>query len=175
MTVRRRSTMTGLCAVLGAGGLVAATLAVGTGTSLAAPATLTLKHDCTFPLIGTHRMTTEISTSDLPASIAVGEATPVSDIAAVSTLPEQVTQGTRIIGGVSIEGIANARAAVDAPEGSLPVVVPNEVPPTPIPESGVLVVEATGKAPSLTFSEPGEAIARVRCRLARVRGWVRAS
>lgn len=157
MTVRRRSTVTGLFAALGAGALVAATLTIGVGTGLAAPATLTMQHDCTFPLIGKHRMVTKITTSDLPDSIGVGEATPRFDIAAVSTLPEEVTQGTRIVGGVSIEGTATAQATVNAPQGALPVSVPNDVPKTPIPESGELVVEASGAAPSLTFSQPGQA------------------
>lgn len=158
MTLRtRQRKLTAGIAAIGAAGLVTATLAVGAGTSSAAGAELKLQHDCTFPLIGTHRMTTEITTSDLPSSIAVGEATPTFEISAVSTLPPDVTEGMTIIDGKTIEGVAKASAVVEAPEGDLPVVVPNTVPKTTVPAEGDLVVKASGKAPSLTFGQPGTA------------------
>lgn len=158
MTLRtRQRKLTAGIAAIGAAGLVTATLAVSSGTSSAAMAELKLQHDCTFPLIGTHRMTTEITTSDLPSSIGVGEATPTFEISAVSTLPPDVTEGMTIIDGKTIEGVAKASAVVEAPEGDLPVVVPNAVPKTTVPAEGDLVVKASGKAPSLTFGQPGTA------------------
>jgi hypothetical protein len=160
MELRTRSrTLTAGVAVVGAVALATATLMVGVGTGSASPSPskLTLKHDCTFPLIGTHRMTTEITTSPLPLSVGVGEATPSFEIEAVATLPPEVTEGTTIIHGKTIEGTATADAAVDAPQGNLPVKVPNTVPKTAIPAEGDLVVKASGKAPSLTFSQPGTA------------------
>ncbi|GAB3582500.1 hypothetical protein GCM10027445_55910 [Amycolatopsis endophytica] len=138
----------------------AAGLLAGAGTSAADPATLTLTYTCPFPLIGNQQISVAIN-ADVPATATVGEPTPEFAIEAVATVPETATAGLNLVGAKTVEGTAQASAAVDAPEASLPVTVPTTIAPTEIPASGAFDVTATGTTPSLTFTQAGEATVTV--------------
>ncbi|PWW65511.1 DUF6801 domain-containing protein [Actinokineospora spheciospongiae] len=137
-------------------GLVAAGLVLGTGSSGAVPVSLTLNYTCPFPLIGNQAIKAVITT-DLPASVGIGEPTGEIKINAVTTVPETATQGLTLVGATTVEGTALAASTVAAPGITLPVNVPITVPKTNVPASGAFDVPASGSAPSLSFTQPGEA------------------
>lgn len=141
---------------MSAAGLVGATLAVGAGTGAAEPASLTLSYTCPFPLIGEQAMSVEIN-ADVPSSAVVGEPTPEFTVESVATVPATATQGLSLVGAKTIEGSGLADASVAAPEATLDVQVPVDVEKTDVPASGAFDVAATGSAPSLTFTEAGQA------------------
>ncbi|MBA0125507.1 Ig-like domain-containing protein [Haloechinothrix sp. YIM 98757] len=136
--------------LVGAAGLMAA------GVGNAEPASLTLNYECPFPLIGVQQVETEIS-ADIPREVEVGEATPEFDVDTITTAPPEATEGLSLVGATTIEGEAVAESFVEAPEATLDVQVPAEIPVQDVPEEGELIVEAFGSAPSLTFSEAGNA------------------
>jgi hypothetical protein len=143
-------------AVTGAAALVATGLLLGSGSSSAVPVSLTLNYNCPFPLIGTQAIKAVI-TSDLPASVGIGEQTGKIAIKAVTTVPETATQGLTLVGAKTVEGSALAASTVAAPGITLPVNVPIVVAKTNVPASGAFDVTATGEAPSLSFQQAGEA------------------
>ncbi|WP_189212493.1 DUF6801 domain-containing protein [Actinokineospora sp. UTMC 2448] len=143
-------------AAFAAAGLVAAGIALGSGTSAADPVSLTLNYNCPFPLIGTQPIKVVINT-DIPKTTKVGQQNPAFDIEAITTVPETATQGLTLVGAKTVEGSAVSSAEVAAPEATLPVNVPITVEKTPIPASGAFDVRATGQTPPLTFSKAGPA------------------
>ena len=144
-------------AAVAASALVAAGIALGSGTSAADPVSITLNYTCPFPLIGNQPIIVKIS-SDIPKTIKVGQATPAFDILAVNTIPEAATQGLNLVGAKTLEGKAVSTNTVSAPQfpNGLKVDVPIDVHKTDIPASGAFEIRATGKTPSLTFSQPGQ-------------------
>lgn len=157
MSTRRRSKLVAAgIAAAGSAGLVAATLAVGAGISSAEPVSLTLNYTCPFPMIGKQPVKVVIN-ADIPSTATVGEPTPEFKIDAVSTVNDKATQGLNMVGAKTIEGTALADSVLEAPEGNLEVKVPTTIAKTPIPASGAFDVNASGNAPSLTFSQPGKA------------------
>ncbi|NUT94322.1 MAG: hypothetical protein HOY78_20100, partial [Saccharothrix sp.] len=140
--------------------MVVGGLAIGTGTGTAAAGELNQTYTCTFPLIGDQTVAVNIKTRDnQPASIATGTFTPVIEITAISNAGPNATQGLRLVGAETIQGVARATSTVDAPgaQGDLTVQVTTNVPKQPIPASGDLVVNAAGVAPGLRFDQPGTA------------------
>lgn len=140
----------------GSAGVIAAGLMVSSGVGSAETATLSLDYECPFPLIGVQPMTVDITT-EIPSSIEVGESTPEFEIDAVSTVDEQATEGLQMVGAETVEGTADADSQVNAPDMELPITVPMDIPQQPVPDSGELVVDAHGTAPSISFEEPGTA------------------
>jgi hypothetical protein len=143
-------------ATAGAVGLAAVALVAGAQTSSADPVSLTLNYHCTYPLVGSQSLKVVINT-DLPKTIATGQATGAFNIKAISTINADTVSGLNLIGAKTIEGQAIAKAAVAAPGINLPVSVTNTVEKTDIPASGEFSVNASGQTPSLTFDKPGEA------------------
>ncbi|WP_424184599.1 DUF6801 domain-containing protein [Actinokineospora sp. G85] len=143
-------------AVTGAAALVATGLLLGSGSSSAVPVSLTLNYTCPFPLIGNQDIKAVI-TSDLPASVGIGEQTGKIAVKAVTTVSETATQGLTLVGAKTVEGSALAAATVAAPGITLPVNVPIAVEKTNVPASGAFDVNASGEAPSLSFQQAGEA------------------
>ncbi|MGW7535008.1 DUF6801 domain-containing protein [Amycolatopsis sp. NPDC054798] len=143
-------------AAAGAAGLVAAALVVGAQASAADPISLTLNYHCTFPLVGSQSLKVVINT-DLPPAVNAGQATGAFDIKAVSTINADTVSGLGLIGATTLEGSATASAKVAAPGLDLPVSVPIALDKTNIPPSGEMNINATGKTPSLTFTQPGQA------------------
>ncbi|GAA0252736.1 hypothetical protein GCM10010492_61620 [Saccharothrix mutabilis subsp. mutabilis] len=140
--------------------MVVGGLAIGTGTGTAAAGELNQTYTCTFPLIGDQTVSVDIKTRDnQPASIATGTFTPVIEITAISNAGPNATQGLRLVGAETIQGVARATSTVDGPgsQGDLTVQVTTNVPNQPIPASGDLVVNAAGVAPGLRFDQPGTA------------------
>ncbi|WP_370967796.1 DUF6801 domain-containing protein [Amycolatopsis sp. cg9] len=143
-------------AAAGAVGLVATALLVGAQTSAADPISLTLNYHCTLPLVGSQSLKVVINT-DLPTTVNTGQPTGAFDIKAVSTINADTVAGLSLIGATTIEGTATAAATVAAPSLNLPVNVPITLDKTNIPASGELNINASGKTPSLTFTQPGQA------------------
>ncbi|RLK54160.1 DUF6801 domain-containing protein [Actinokineospora cianjurensis] len=149
-------TLVAAVAGTGAVGLVAAGLLLGSGAGVAEPVSLTLNYTCPFPLIGNQAIKVVIS-SDIPATIGVGEPTGAFDITAITTVPDTATQGLTLVGAATVEGKAVSGASVAAPGVTVPVNVPITVEKTPVPASGAFDVKATGQTPSLTFAQAGTA------------------
>ncbi|UOX89005.1 hypothetical protein MUY14_46340 [Amycolatopsis sp. FBCC-B4732] len=137
-------------------GLVATALVLGAQTSAADPISLTLNYHCTLPLVGSQSLKVVINT-DLPTTVNTGQPTGAFDIKAVSTINADTVAGLSLIGATTIEGTATAAATVAAPSLNLPVNVPITLEKTNIPASGELNINASGKTPSLTFTQPGQA------------------
>ncbi|MCG8920505.1 hypothetical protein L6E12_32535, partial [Actinokineospora sp. PR83] len=90
-------------------------------------------------------------------TVGIGEPTGEIKINAVTTVPETATQGLTLVGATTVEGSALAASTVAAPGITLPVNVPITVPKTNVPASGAFEVPASGSAPSLSFTQAGEA------------------
>jgi len=127
---------------------------LGAGTAAAQPVSLTLRYTCSFPLINDQSITARIQ-SDIPKSIAVGESSQRFTIDAVTTVGATLTQGLGLIGMKTVEGTVDAKTSVAAPHGDISVTVPMAITRTSIPASGSFDVSATGTAPTLRFSQPG--------------------
>ncbi|MFC4606255.1 DUF6801 domain-containing protein [Streptomyces maoxianensis] len=128
----------------------------GAGSATADPAPRTFSYTCAFPLIGDEPMTASVVWTASHTHV-VGQATPRSPVNTTATVGENVTGSLRLIGARTVEGTADVHAVVAAPEGDIPKTVTLEVPKTDIPESGPLIVRASGTLPSLTFHETGSA------------------
>ncbi|OXM63945.1 hypothetical protein L1857_24670 [Amycolatopsis thermalba] len=151
----RRMVAAAASATVATGAALTAVLA-GSGTSAAEPVSLTLQYSCPFPLIGTQTLQIVIS-ADIPTTVNVGEPTPAFQVKAVATVPPTATQGLTLVGAATVEGTAKASSTVTAPEATIPVTVPATIPVTPVPASGSFDTVATGDAPSLTFTQAGQA------------------
>ncbi|WP_159037269.1 DUF6801 domain-containing protein [Streptomyces specialis] len=136
------------------GGLIA----LAGNSASADPVSLTLEYTCPFPLIGTQPISVEIN-SDIPSSIAVGEMTPPIEIEAITTVNAKTHQGLKTVAATTIEGSAIANANIAAPGFDLPLEVPIEVPKQNIPPAPPYTefdITASGNAPEISFSEPGQ-------------------
>ncbi|MBE1574172.1 hypothetical protein NQK81_42765 [Amycolatopsis roodepoortensis] len=156
MSHRRGTKKAVAAAAAGAVGLAAAVLVVGAQSSVADPISLPLNYHCDLPLVGSQSLKVVINT-DLPLSVKTGQPTGTFDIKAVSTINADTVSGLNLIGATTLEGQAIAAATVAAPGLNLPVSVPNDIAKQNIPTSGEMTVNASGKTPSLTFNQPGEA------------------
>jgi hypothetical protein len=117
---------------------------------------LTLKYTCTFPYVNEQPVTMKID-SDIPKSVAVGNPTPEFVIDAVVPVSSDRARVIRLAGVRTVEGTADAKALVAAPQGDTDVNLPFDVTRTNVPESGSFHVRATGAAPARTFTRPGRA------------------
>jgi hypothetical protein len=73
----------------------------------------------------------------------------------VTTAPDGLAQGLGFFGVRIIEGTGQASITVTAPASDIPVSVPATIAKTALPPSGPFDIAASGTAPSLTFSQPG--------------------
>jgi hypothetical protein len=157
MSARRstgKSRALGVATAVGAvGGIVGI---FGSGTAVADPVSLTLKYTCTFPRINAQSLSVKIN-PDVPASVGVGESARTFVIDAVATVGAATTQGLGLVGAKTLEGTVDAKASVVAPQGTIDLTVPIGMTKTAVPVSGSFDVRATGTAPALTFSQPGQA------------------
>ncbi|MGY5129456.1 DUF6801 domain-containing protein [Streptomyces nigrescens] len=126
------------------------------GPAAAAATSLTLRYTCTFPYVSAQPVTMKID-SDIPKSAAVGTPTPKFRIDALVPVSSDRTRVIRLAGVRTIEGTADAKALVAAPQGDIDVSLPFDVTRTNVPESGSFHVKATGAAPARTFTRPGNA------------------
>lgn len=136
---------------------VAAVLAAGATGANAEEVSVTVEHTCPLPLIGDTVLTSEVSTN-LPATIEVGEATGEIPIDVVTTIPNNARQGLSLAGGRSLEGTATASNTIslsNEDERQLSAVL--DIPQQPIPqEDGSFSVDASGSVESQTFNEAGD-------------------
>lgn len=143
-------------AVAVAGGIVGV---LGAGTAVAYPYSLTLRYTCLSPIpwiVPDQPITVRID-SDAPKSVAVGEPSPKFVINAVTTANATLTQIARSLGVKTIEGTVDAKTTVIAPQGNTDVTVHLAITRATVPASGPAEAEATGTAPTRTFSQPGNA------------------
>ncbi|MGK5531745.1 DUF6801 domain-containing protein [Streptomyces sp. URMC 129] len=159
MGAQKKNKKMKLAAAVSASALVGGGFLAFGGTSASAdPVSLTLNYTCPFPLIGEQPLKVDVKT-DIPSSIGVGEETPPFVIEAVTTANAKTHQGLQTVAAASIEGSALASANVTAPGVELPIEVPFEVPNQEIPKAPPYTefqINASGEAPSVTFSEPGQ-------------------
>ncbi|MCT2592413.1 hypothetical protein LHJ74_21315 [Streptomyces sp. N2-109] len=146
----------GVATVLGTTG--AATVLLGAGTASAEPASLTQKYACAFPLIGADPIDIEI-TSDIPATVAVGDFSGKLKINSVTGVSKKAAQALTLVGVKTLEGVATAEASVNLPGGGrLHVEVDNTVAKTQLPNpAAAFDVTAKGEAPSIGFDQTGKA------------------
>lgn len=134
----------------------------GGGTAGAVPVHLSLNYSCVFPLIGAQPMTVNID-SDMPATIAVGQATGAFQISSVTEVNDAARTGLRTVGATTLEGTVKAAANLSAPALNLPLTVDLSIPQQPIPSTaGPFNVNATGSTPSLTFQQANVGTATIK-------------
>jgi hypothetical protein len=137
--------------------VTAASLGVWTAGSAAAdPAVLTLQYTCSLPPFPGQAMTAQL-TWKTPASVMVGQTTPILPINATATVGAPVTQALGVIGAATVEGRVDVTGVVVAPGGDISVTVPLTVPQTDVPASGPMSGRATGTTPVRVFRRPGHA------------------
>lgn len=136
---------------------VAASSLVGAGTAVAQETTLQLEYRCAYPLIGTKDIKATIK-ADIPAELKVGEFMPVFDVAAVTEIGADTTEGLYTMNAKTLEGSALAKVSVAGP-GEFGVFSANttvNLIKKEIPESGPFTIDAAGKSPRrFSFEEPG--------------------
>ncbi|HEU5471410.1 MAG TPA: fibronectin type III domain-containing protein [Actinophytocola sp.] len=151
-----RRLVAGLTAA-GTAGAVVAGLLVSAGNSSAEPRELTLRFNCSFPLIGNQDVTVTIS-ADIPATIPVNTPSDPFAINAVANAGVNATAGLVLVGATTIEGFSDAGSRITAPGIDLPLTVPAQIPVQPVPAQGQpLILNATGTSPSVTFPQAGTA------------------
>jgi len=126
------------------------------GSGSANAAGLTLQYQCSLPPFPDQAMTAQL-TWNQPASVLVGQNTPVIPVNATATLSDTVTQGLGFIGATTVGGSVDTAGVVVAPEGNLPASLPLTVPRTAVPASGPISVTAHGTTPVFVFHRPGHA------------------
>ena len=140
--------------VLGSAAAVGAAV-LGTGTADARPVSLTLKYVCAFPVVGGHSVTMKVN-ANVPRSTVVGESTPKFMIHGVASVVDSTTaQALSQVGVKTVDGTVDAAATVVAPQGDTHISVRFKLARTEIPTSGPFDLEATAKAPAVTFRRPG--------------------
>jgi uncharacterized protein DUF6801/HYDIN/CFA65/VesB family protein len=133
--------------------LAAAAVLAASGAASAVPVQSDMYFQCTYPLIGQQPLTADIQT-DMPESIAVGEATGAFTLNITATAEGNTWQGLSLVGATTIEGTAEADSTVSGNSLSLPLTIPLNIPVTDIAGvSGPFDLVATGDTPSLTFTE----------------------
>lgn len=152
----RTKKRTGAAAVLAAAMVAGALVGAGAAPAAAEPVTLGLGYHCTFPLLGPQPVRVELS-ADVPRTVAVGEVMPGIVVDSVSAVNAESARGLTALYAVTLEGNALADATLTVPEmpDGLPVQVDSALEKTPIPASGGFTVKGRGKAPDLTFTQPG--------------------
>ncbi|MEW1929368.1 DUF6801 domain-containing protein [Streptomyces sp. NPDC088360] len=121
----------------------------------AEPASLTQTYKCVFPIMEEDPLTVVIK-ADLPAKVKVGEQVPAFHVTSVSKVSKSAATALRTVGGATLEGVATADVTVHMPEGPLNIGLDNTIPKTPLPQPPAdFEVTATGRAPALTFRQPG--------------------
>ncbi|WP_326680567.1 DUF6801 domain-containing protein [Streptomyces sp. NBC_01237] len=140
-----------------AAGVAGASVGVfGAGSAAADPVSLELRYVCAVQMLPDRAGTVEID-ADVPTSAVVGRPTSKFVIRATVPVSGADANGLRSAGIQVIKGTVDAKVLVKAPGGDTNLKVPFQVARTDVPKSGPFSVEATGVAPSLTFSRPGRA------------------
>ncbi|MFE2245934.1 DUF6801 domain-containing protein [Streptomyces lavendulae] len=128
-----------------------------TGPAAADPVSLTLRYTCSTGLIGSLPVTVRIH-ADVPETSEAGRPTPAFPVSAAVPVPADAARALAGIGVATVEGTVEAQVDVAAPEGDRRVEVPVDV-SAGNPAAGAFLVEASGSAPALTFTQAG--IARI--------------
>ncbi|MET7474975.1 DUF6801 domain-containing protein [Streptomyces sp. NPDC005648] len=136
--------------------LLASTVLLGAGVATAAPAPVSYRFTCGFPVIGGQPMTATV-VWPAPATLAVGELSPQARIDAKAVVGHKVTDSLKLVHADTVEGTADVHTVVAAPQGDTDRTVTLTVARTRVPDSGPLTVHATGALPPLVFGEPGAA------------------
>jgi hypothetical protein len=127
------------------------------GPSAADPVALDLEYRCDFPLMEDEPVSVRVTT-DLPATLAVGERMPPIVLETADTVSAYAAKGLRTMYSATLEGTADASATLVAPDGlRLPLTVPNTLEKTEIPAAGGFSVKSRGSTPGLVFDTPGRA------------------
>ncbi|MFB7917240.1 DUF6801 domain-containing protein [Streptomyces sp. NPDC056061] len=116
----------------------------------------TLRYTCSAPMADELRGTVRID-SDVPKSAAIGKPTPKFVIRATVPVNEADARKLREARIKTITGTVDAKVHVTAPGVETGLGVPFQVARTSVPASGPFQIEATGVAPTRTFTRPGGA------------------
>ncbi|MFI6515043.1 DUF6801 domain-containing protein [Spirillospora sp. NPDC050679] len=122
----------------------------------AKPASLSLKYQCQFPLLGAQPVTVRLAT-DIPETVDVGKPLPPIVVDTVSEVGAKSVQGLNVVGAATLEGTASAGVTVKSAQGDLSLKIPAILDKTPLPASGGVEVKARGQAPSIRFNKAGKA------------------
>ncbi|MGI5166513.1 DUF6801 domain-containing protein [Spirillospora sp. CA-253888] len=122
----------------------------------AKPASLSLKYQCQFPLLGAQPVTVRLAT-DIPESVDVGKPLPPIVVDTVSEVGAKSVQGLNVVGAATLEGTASAGVTVKSAQGDLSLKIPAVLDKTALPASGGVEVKARGQAPSIRFNKAGKA------------------
>ncbi|MFC9976744.1 DUF6801 domain-containing protein [Spirillospora sp. NPDC127200] len=122
----------------------------------AKPASLSLKYQCQFPLLGAQPVTVRLAT-DIPETVDAGKPLPPIVVDTVSEVGAKSVQGLNVVGAATLEGTASAGVTVKSPQGDLSLKIPAVLDRTPLPASGGVEVKARGQAPSIRFNKAGKA------------------
>ncbi|MFG2003295.1 DUF6801 domain-containing protein [Spirillospora sp. NPDC048911] len=156
----------GLAGALGAGTAAAAPAAAAAPSaaagSSAAAAAKSLTYTCNYPLIGKRQVKVDIETN-VPAKLGVGQSSGKIQVTFTATLGADTTSGLGAVDGATIEGAADAKAAITGPgfPNGLNVNIKNAIQPASIPASGSFQLKGYGEAPALTFDEAGPVVAKL--------------
>lgn len=149
--MRNRATFSKIAAAVA---LVAAGVIVGGGSASAQVRTLTLQYNCTFPIIGSQSVSVTIS-ADIPTSVPVNTLTQPFTINTSANAGRNAGNSLRLLGGRTIDGSATAGAHLTAPGVDLNLSIPITIPRQNV--ASPLVLNASGTAPAVQFSQPGTA------------------
>lgn len=140
-------------------GLTALAALGGSATTAQASFQKTLVYSCTYPYVGVQPLKVDVDV-DLPAVSPAGSVTPQVRVNAVATALGDTGSALDLIGVKSIEGKANAKATLLAPNvAALPIAIGMNV----AKQSAVgsvangVVLNATGSTPGLLFKNEGVA------------------
>jgi hypothetical protein len=137
-----------------AAGVTMAGLVLAGGSASAEVHTLTLRYNCTFPLIGSQSVTVTIS-ADLPASVPVNTLTPPITVNTTANAGRSAASSLRFLGARTIDGAATAGTRLTAPGVDLNLSVPVTIPRQNV--ASPLVLTASGSAPAVQFPQAGAA------------------
>ncbi|HET9139510.1 DUF6801 domain-containing protein [Actinophytocola sp.] len=135
-------------------GLTAAGLVVAAGSANAEVRTLSLRYNCTFPLIGQQSVTVTVS-ADLPASVPVNTLIPPITVNTSANAGRNAATALRLVGARTIDGAATAGTRLTAPGVDLNLSVPVTIPRQNV--ASPLVLRASGSAPAVQFPQAGTA------------------
>ncbi|MFC6880581.1 MULTISPECIES: DUF6801 domain-containing protein [Actinomadura] len=148
----RRTLALGTAAGIGLG----LTSVIGAGAASAAPVSLSLKYDCSYPLIGGRSLKLNVKT-DIPKKIQVGQSSGKIQVFWTADLGADTTEGLQAVDGATIEGSAVAQAKITSPErpNGVNAVVNNALQKTDIPSDGPFTISGYGEATPVKFTQAG--------------------
>lgn len=116
----------------------------------------TLTYSCTYPYVGAQPLSVAIDAA-IPDTFTAGTPSAEYDITAVATAGGDTSSAVGLVGATTIEGVTNAKSTVAGTGQTVPLDVPITVPKQAVADSGDLILNASGKTPSVTLNTAGPA------------------